>query len=233
MSDLLAPAREGSSGAASAAPRILTKSDFASYIKRDPAFVTRAIASGKLSGLALVGEGRGTRINVAEALRQLAIKLDLGQQLAQAAPIFPLPSQSSVSPATGAVTVGTVERPASDASALLAGDDLLAEQRAEQVRLRNDKLRAEIERGAREDAVACAQLVDSQAVSRALQRQLGPLVAIFDELPAAIAKPLSEQFGLDYPETLIAVKNAVRRQRHAWAETAASIGRHGAVQVAA
>ena len=103
----------------------------------------------------------------------------------------------------------------------------------EQVRLRNEIMRADLERGARRDAVAAGELVDAQAVSRALHRQLGPLIGIFDELPAAIAKPIAEQFGLDYAVVLIAVKNAVRRQRMAWAESAAAVGRHAVAQVAA
>lgn len=202
---------------------IATKSEFATIVGRHPAFVTRAIAEGKISGDALIGEGRSSRIRVDAALAQLAIKLDLGQQLAQANPIIPLPAQSSIVPPSGAVTVGTVERAAgADTSAPAAADDPLAQERAEQVRLRNANLRAQIERGAREDALSAGALVDATAVARALSRQLQPLMSIFDELPAAIAKPMSEQFGIDYPTALIAVKAATRRHRLAAAERLAA-----------
>ena len=213
------------------AAEILTKSDFAAHIARHPAFVTRAIESGKLSGAALVGEGRGTRIRVAEALRQLSIKLDLGQQLAQAKPIISPASQHGITPPDGA-NGRPVERPADAYPMASAGDDLLADQRAEQVKLRNEKLRGEIERGAREDAVAAGQLVDAMAVSRALARQIAPLVNTFDELPAAIAKPISEEFGLSYPDVLIAVRRSINKTRTAWAERAAAVGRVNAAQVA-
>lgn len=211
---------------------VMTKSDFAAHISRHPAFVTRAIDQGKLSGAALIGEGRGTRINVQEALRQLQKKLDLGQQLAQAKPIHQLAIQSSTAPSSSASTVDAVERPAGGDSLAPAGDDRLAAERAEQIQLRNAKLRAEIERGAREDAVAAGQLVDAIAVSRALARQVAPLISTFDELPAAIAKPIAEEFGLPYPEVLIAVRRAVSKTRTAWAERAAAVGRVSAATVA-
>jgi len=217
---------------AAAPSEIMTKSDFAAHISRHPAFVTRAIEQGKLAGAALVGEGRGTRINVAEALRQLRVKLDLGQQLAQAQPILGLASPSGGAVSRGAAPEDAVERPADTSPQVSAGDDPLAEHRAENVRLRNAKMRADIERGAREDAVAAGQLVDAVAVSRALARQLAPLVNTFDELPAAISKPISEEFNLPYTQVLIAVKRALRRSQTAWAERALAVGRVAAAPVA-
>lgn len=214
------------------APRadIMNKSDFAALVRRHPSFVTRCIDDGKLSGDALVGTGRSARIRVAPALQQLAMKLDLGQQLAQAAPLLPSPAASTLAGAAG------VDRAAAGAAPPAAVDGLqdpLALERAEQVRLRNEVLRGTIDLQAREAAVAAGQLVDAQAVSRALTRQLSPLFNIFDELPATIAKPLADEFGLEYPRVLIAVKQAIRRQRDNWADQAAHIGRAGAVQVSA
>lgn len=194
------------------ATEVMTKAEFAKHVGRHPAFVTRAIEQGKLAGPALIGEGRGTRIIVDEAMRQLGKKLDLGQQLAQARPVLGALALEPAPAETG---------------------DGLADERVESLRLRNLKLRADIERGAREDAIAAGELVDAQAVSRALARQLAPLVNTFDELPAQIAKPIAEQFGLEYPEVLIAVKKAVRKTQTAWADRAAAVGRVSAARVAA
>jgi hypothetical protein len=184
----------------------LTKSQFADRLGRHPSQVTRWIETGKLCGDALIGEGRSARINLPKALAQLNMSLDLGQQLAQSRPI--LPGQSAPS------------APPREPAAQPMGDiDTVDAARAEQLRLTNEKLRQTIERGAREDAVAAGQLVDIGAVRRALNRQLQPLATIFDQLPAAIAKPLSEQFGVSYNEMLIAVRHAIRHQRHQMSET--------------
>lgn len=194
---------------------VLSKSQFAERVGRDPAQVTRWIQGGKLSGDAIVGEGRSARINLAAALRQLNIALDLGQQLAQAKPI--LPGQQSLD-------VGTVQARA--LAALPTGDrDAVELLREEQLRLNSEKLRQQIERGAREDAVAAGQLVDIGAVKRALARQLQPLRALFDKMPVAIAKPISEQFGLPYNEVLIAVRAVLRRERQQFADVTDSLER--------
>ena len=94
----------------------------------------------------------------------------------------------------------------------------------EQIRLRNRKLRLDIERTEIEDATTAGQLVDRHQVANALNRQLGFLAAVFDEIPQALAKPLSEQFGLNYAEVLIAVKQQLRGQRQSFAARALEIG---------
>ncbi|OYZ15628.1 MAG: hypothetical protein B7Y35_06050 [Sphingomonadales bacterium 28-64-96] len=197
----------------------LTKSQFANLVQRNASQITRWVESGKLQGAALVGEGRTARINVAEALRQLNLSLDIGQQLAQAKPI--LPGQQLLGIDAPAASAQAPRGPA----ALPAGDvDPVEAERLERLQLDNARLRQQLERGAREDAVAAGQLVDIGAVRRALGRQVQPLATIFDQLPAAIAKPLAEQFGLPFNETLIAVRQAVRHQRHQLAETIEAIG---------
>lgn len=195
----------------------LTKSQFAERLGRHPSQITRWIEAGKLQGKALVGDGRTARISLTEALRQLNLSLDIGQQLAQAKPILPgqqllgtdAPAESRARQATAAA------QPSGDA---------VERERLERLQLDNERLRQTIERGAREDAVAAGQLVDIGAVRRALGRQVQPLATIFDQLPAAIAKPLAEKFGLPFNETLIEVRQAVRHQRHQLAETIEAMG---------
>ena len=67
---------------------LVSKGKFAEMVGRTPAAVSQWIAAGKLSGPALVGEGRFAQIDVEVAQQQLGITLDLGQQLAQPAPIL-------------------------------------------------------------------------------------------------------------------------------------------------
>jgi hypothetical protein len=58
---------------------VLSKSQFAARRGVGPNAVSTWIARRKLSGAALVGVGRGQRINVAEAERQLAVRIDPGR----------------------------------------------------------------------------------------------------------------------------------------------------------
>ena len=60
---------------------VVSKSAFARLINVSPARVSQMIAEGKIAGDALVGEGRGAMIRVAEARSQIAARTDVGQRL--------------------------------------------------------------------------------------------------------------------------------------------------------
>lgn len=187
---------------------VVTKAEFAKLVQRDPAFVSRAIASGKLVGDALVGEGRMARIRVAPALAQLGRALDLGQQLAQANPVLP---------DVGGDLVARAEGDGGDTSGIHAG-------RARQVELRNRKLEADLQQQELDLRRRAGELVPAGDVAAALRRQLGPLVSTFDEVPAVVAKAVADAHGVPYSEVLITIKGALRQQRAAWAERARALG---------
>lgn len=65
----------------SQAVEVVGKSDFARRCNVTPGRVSQWISEGKLTGAALVGEGRSARIDVTEAMRQLGDRLDLTQRL--------------------------------------------------------------------------------------------------------------------------------------------------------
>jgi len=65
----------------------VTKGEFADMLGRTPSAISNWIKDGKLSGAALEGQGRSARVVVPEALRQLGMKLDVRQQMAQARPV--------------------------------------------------------------------------------------------------------------------------------------------------
>jgi len=69
-------------------PKLMAKKDFAVLVmRRQPSALSNWLASGKLTAAAFKGEGRAAKVVVAEALRQLDVSLDVGQQLAQANPV--------------------------------------------------------------------------------------------------------------------------------------------------
>lgn len=189
-----------------AVPEILTKAEFAKLVQRDAAFVSRAISSGRICGDGLVGEGRGARIRVVVALEQLGRSLDLSQQMAQAAPILP------------EISGGALPLDAPEAPSAIHG------LREESIELKNKKYRLDLEKAERQQLRESGELVLAADVAATLRKQIGPLVATFDELPAVIAKAVSEAHSLPYPETLITVKGAIRTQRAAWAARARQMG---------
>lgn len=85
-----------------AADGTLSKAEYASRIGRHPSAISHWINDGKLTAPALVGTGRSARINVAAADQQLSISLDLGQQLAQPAPLLPQ-AETPAAPALGII----------------------------------------------------------------------------------------------------------------------------------
>lgn len=60
---------------------VVTKGEFANILNVSPGRVSQYIAEGKISGDALVGAGRRSKINVAVAREQLRRHLDIGQML--------------------------------------------------------------------------------------------------------------------------------------------------------
>lgn len=61
-------------------PQIVRKSEFAALSGVSAGRVSQWIAEGKISGAALVGEGRSAQINVAVAKQQLRASLDISQR---------------------------------------------------------------------------------------------------------------------------------------------------------
>lgn len=71
--------------------QIVSKGEYAAYRGVTPGAVSQWISAGKISGQALVGQGRMAKIAVPIADRQLAATLDMGQQLARGGKVAPVP----------------------------------------------------------------------------------------------------------------------------------------------
>ncbi|WP_170284502.1 hypothetical protein [Roseospira marina] len=113
----------------------MTKGDFARLVGRAPSAVSNWIADGKLSGAALDGPGRSARVVVPEALRQLGMKLDVRQQMAQARPVDTgafAPSAPIQTPTRGAARGGVGDAQERLAAAKAEREELaLIRERAE------------------------------------------------------------------------------------------------------
>jgi len=99
------------------APReLVTKAEFARRVKRSPGRVSQWIGEGKISGPALVDDAGTQKIDLAVAVRQLGLSLDIGQQAAQPHPVpttvVPLRVASSTPSLPGPLGRAAADRPA-------------------------------------------------------------------------------------------------------------------------
>jgi hypothetical protein len=165
---------------------IVTKSQFARMMQRNPSQITRWIEEKKLHGAAIDGSGRGARVVVAEARRQLGLALDPAQQLSQTAPLFSELSEADV------------------ASAGIKNDYLTT---------RNRKLQADATRSEIELEEMRGRLVQVDLVRGEFNERLQEIVGFVDGLPDIIGNPLAEQFGLDRVALRIALRRLLAQER--------------------
>lgn len=188
-------------------PEIVSKSQFARLVNRNPSQVTRWIEDGKIFGPALDGEGRGARIVVSEAKHQLGLTLDASQQMAQPTPLLDLEAPAG----SGAPVVDTIKR-----------DHLEA---------RNRKMVADATRAEIELAEMRGTLVDAQLVRAEFNERMNELVGWVDSLPDVIGNPLAEAFNLDKVDFRIQLRRLIAQERvRLIAQIRGSLGSQAAVQ---
>lgn len=167
--------------------QIVTKADYARLRGRSGAAVSQWIAGGKLRAPALVGEGAAQRVDVALADQQLGFGLDVGQQLAQAAPILP----------------GIA------ATASVPDDDL-------QKRLLQNRLaQADIDLTQRQLKVKAetGQWVTRASLEIAVRREVGGLLQGIDAWLPGLAADLAAEMAIDPATLAIALRNRWRTFR--------------------
>jgi hypothetical protein len=143
---------------------VVTKAEFARRCNVTPGRVSQWISEGKLSGDALVGDGRASKICVAPALTQLKRKLDIIHRIGNghATRLDHLPPESAPSLPLGR---GAPENDPIDGEIKLARLKLLQEQ----------KLKAEEDR-----ALRTGRFVLAEAVGRELTRLAGQMLSAFE-----------------------------------------------------
>lgn len=186
-------------------PDIVTKSQFAALIRVSPGRVSQYISGKKLTGEALVGEGRLARIRVQPALAQLRTRLDIDQRLSANGistrldlPAGPAPTMFEVPPA-----------PLPDPQFQSAADrieDQIKNERLESLRRQNRKL-AEDE-SSRSGRYVIADQV-KQETGRVLAQQMAWIEGIISELAAAVCS----QFSLSNRDVVHCLRTSFRDAR--------------------
>jgi hypothetical protein len=176
----------------------LTKGEFATAIGVSAARVSQMISEGKISGPALVGEGRAQRIDVELAKSQIRARRDVGQALGNGLDtrLDPLPLSS---PSQGGAA----------APAPPAPDPITDELKAERLismRLRNTQAR-------REEAIEAGRYVRADQAAASTSRAALTVLNTFEGALADTAQALAAKFNLPARDVLHELRAQFRSAR--------------------
>lgn len=169
----------------------ISKGEFARRRNVSPGRVSQWIAEGKISGAAIVGEGRAALIDEAVACAQLDRALHVDQRFGNGlkTSIAPAP-EIEIPPASSSVT------------------DQIALQRLEQLQRANRQ-------GMREEAVANGQLVDAAEARQVAGRETARLLTRLEGSLADFATAVAAQFKLPQRDVLHTLRQEMRKVRAA------------------
>lgn len=196
----------------SAADPVLSKSAFAREIGVSPARVSQYIGEKKLSGEALVGEGRNAQIRVGVAKFQLRQLLDIGQRFGNG-----LDTRLDGPPAAAApladkaeVSVGRIDRGAEFALPL---PPTAAETVEDKIKAAKLEAQQRANRKAAEDEAARAgRYVMAEDVTRSMGRALARQIAAYEGSLGELATAIAAKFSLSQRDVL----HLLRFEFRAW-----------------
>lgn len=173
---------------------VVSKSDFARLCNVTAGRVSQWISEGKLSGAAIVGEGRFAKIDVDEGSRQLGTRLDMSQRLGlngMGTRLPGLPSSAATPPSSP--TSSTVE-------------DQIKQERLKQERIKSRQLEAD-------DAARRGIYMRTDDAKREMARIAGTMISVFEgELPT-MAQAIAARFELPARDVLHLIRNQFREMR--------------------
>lgn len=176
---------------------IVSKGEFAARLGVSPGRVSQYIAEGKISGDALVGEGRSARIAVEAATAQLRAKLDINQR-------FGLNGVST------RIDAAPVEQPVSAPASVPPPSDPV-EDRIKREKLRQAELMtARLER---EDREAHGQYIRASEAREQMSRIAGTMMTMFEGALPELAGAVAAQFELPGRDVLHLMRQEFRRIR--------------------
>lgn len=199
------------SAAAAAAtpdPDVIPKSVFAIRRNVSKGRVSQWISEGKISGAALVGEGRAAQIRESVAIAQLNQKLDIVQRTGNGLMTrldLPAPIAANPPPATPAPTL-----PAPAA----APDEPVRDPIEEQIkRERLEQLRRQNRKNAEEEATRAGLLVNAEISQQQFGKIAVQLVTIFDGALSSFAASISARFQVPQRDVLHLLRSDFRKVR--------------------
>lgn len=185
----------------------VTKAEFADIIGVNRSRISQMITEGKISGDALVGEGRKAKIDVDLAKAQIRARTDLGQSLGNG-----LATQVHDVPEKIAIAAPTPARPSFD-------DDL---RRARLESLLRDNRKAAVEEAARQ-----GQYVLASEVRAGMTKLATEMLNAFEGAVKGLSDGIATQFSLPQRDVEHAVREGIRVMR----ERAAEVARKKAIEL--
>jgi thioredoxin-like negative regulator of GroEL len=187
-------------------PDIISKTEFAALTRVTPPRVTQWISAGKLTGDALVGEGRSARIRVQPALEQLKKRLNIDQRLSGNG----IETRLNLPAADAATSLfETQPQPPRDPQPQSAADrieDQIKAGRLESLRRQNRKL-------AEDEAVRAGRYVLADGVAQQMGRALSQHMAWMDGIMSELATAVAAQFSLPNRDIVHCLRTAFREAR--------------------
>ncbi|MGU3539993.1 hypothetical protein [Methylobacterium sp. A54F] len=197
--------------------RIVTKSEFAKIAGVSPGRVTQWIDEGKISGDALVGQGRSARIRAEAALRQVNLRRDVGQALGNG-----LGTRLTI-PRSPVPSVGGGEDEDLDAGGSWSSDG--ASDDVDR-KLKQAKLEA-AERANRmaavEEAASEGLYTETSAVRAEMGKIAGQMMRIFEGALPEIATAIAAEFKIDARDVTHHLNEQFRKVREQAAAAAAKV----------
>jgi len=189
-------------------PDVVAKSRFAELANVSAPRVSQWITDGKISGEALVGEGRRARIRVSVACAQLKRSLDISQRFGNGITTkldHPLPD-----PPESAGVASPAPSPNSPAP-LEPIEEQLKREKLEQLQRLN-------RRAAREEAKKNGRLTDADLARQQMGRVAAQIVTIYDGGATEIANAIASAFNLPPRDVVHLLRSEFRKVRAAAAK---------------
>lgn len=175
------------------ANQIVSKGDFAKLCNVSPGRVTQWITEGKISGEAIVGEGRSAKINAEIARQQVGLRRDIGQ-------------------ATGN-GLKTRIKPGSAKRDDPAKQDLTDEINEEIRRQKLESMRRANRREAEEELARQGRYVEAASARREMARIAEELVRVFEGALPEFATAIAGEFKIEQRDVLHLLRDQFRKVR--------------------
>jgi hypothetical protein len=178
-------------------PSVVSKSQYALLKNVSPGRVSQWISEGKIEPDALIGDGRGARIDVAKADAYLRRKLDIGQRFGN-----------------GLSTRLDTQAPIGDASGPTIAPRAPGDPVEEQIKLEKlEGLQRENRKRAEEEAARAGRYVDSEQAASQMAKVALQMLSVFEGSLSELATSIAARFQVPQRDVLHLLRGEFRSLR--------------------
>ena len=197
---------------------VVSKGEFSKLCNVTPGRVSQWISEGKITGDALVGEGRNAKVRVVLALAQLKLRLDISQRFGNGLstnlnnPVA-APAQATVTPPLQVAAPVSADVPLFQPAAPRPPvadpvEEKIKRERLEQIARANRK-------AAEEEEARAGRFIDAAASRQQMGRIANAMLGVFEGALADFATALSGHFKLPQRDVLHLLRAEFRKVRAA------------------